>query len=141
MDRGNHANRIEDDQRKHETEGLVDGAPVMERDDRHLQEAVSVEGGLVMGAHRPLTSEPVGDAPSVDATNKLADFARWFTPSHFPTNAGALADSARSEFAPAWVVTAVEELDPDRTFDTVGELWEATGLPVNNNTGENSWLE
>lgn len=128
MDRGNHANRIEDDQRKHETEGLVDGAPVMERDDRHLQEAVSTEGELVMGAHRPLTAMPAGDEVSVDETNKLADFARWFRPSDFPTTAGSLAGSARAEFAPAWVVDAVDDLDEHLTFETVRELWEATGL-------------
>lgn len=128
MDRGNHANRIEDDQRKHEIEGLVDGAPVMERDDRHLQEAVSTEGGLVMGAHRPLTAQRAGDGESVDETNKLADFARWFRPSDFPTTAGALTESARAEFAPAWVVDAVDHLHDDLTVDTVRELWEATDL-------------
>lgn len=130
MDRSNHANRLEDEQRKHEIEGLIDGAPVMERDERHLQEAVAVEGEMVTGAHRPLTASPVGDHESVDATNKLADFARWFRPSDFPTGAGSLAESARSAFAPAWVVDAVDQLDPARNFDSVKDLWDSTDLPA-----------
>jgi hypothetical protein len=120
-DSGNLNGPLHDDQLEHEVHGLVTGSPIEGRDDDHLQQDV---GDLEPG-RRPLTDEAVGNAPSIEEMNRKSDFTRWLRPSDFPADAGTLATVARDEYAPDWVQDALDHLDHDRRFDTMGDVWDA----------------
>lgn len=122
MDRNDKTSPRADEQRKHELSGFVQGQPVARRDDAHLQE----ELGHLEPGRRPLTSEPDADGhPSIDETFDRSEFARWFRPSDMPTTVGQLKQTAQDEGAPAWVVEALDGLDPAQRYDTIGDVWEA----------------
>jgi len=112
-----------DEQREHEVQDVIKGAPVPGRDDDHLQEAI----GAMEPGRRPETAESVDGQPSIDERNQRADFARWLRPSELPTTAARLCETAREEGAPEWVVSALDDLDPDTRFETIGAAWEAVG--------------
>ena len=117
------ANPRLDDQRKHETEGLTDGAPVMERDDANLQEAPT-PGEPSSGARRPETAEPAGGARSFDESAELADLARWFAPSAFPSTVERLRAEAWAVNAPDDIVAALDAADPEARIGSATELFE-----------------
>jgi hypothetical protein len=125
-DSGNLNGPIQDEQLEHELHGLVTGSPVAGRDDDHLQQDV---GDLEPG-RQPLTGEAVGNAPSIDEINRKSDFTRWLRPSDFPGDAATLATVARDEYAPDWVQEALDGLEGDRRFSTMGEVWDAVCATV-----------
>ncbi len=121
MERGNAANPREDDQRKHETGGLVDGAPVNERRADHLQESVGLDSDPEPNpGRRPLTGEPAGDQPTPDQVARRRELSAALEPSWFPTGVAELRD--RMETAPPVLWAALSRLDDGHQLGSMGEL-------------------
>ncbi|MDY7103084.1 MAG: hypothetical protein S0880_18030 [Actinomycetota bacterium] len=118
------SNRREDEQRRRETEGLVTGAPVNERDDAHLHETPAEGEHPIAHAARPLADERAGTDRELPITEaqEVADIARWFRPSVFPVDAGGAVAEARSSGAPEWIVESIEVMADERRFESAGAL-------------------
>jgi hypothetical protein len=107
METSNSAGPRLDEDLKRETRGGLDARdPGADRE--HTEEVLRLE---VPGA-----------AP--DAVER-SDMARFLAPSVFPARPKQLLEVAQRNFAPEWVTTRLAQL-PDRPFDTVQEVWEAT---------------
>ena len=118
MERGSdkHGRRV-DEQMKHETRGLEQGAPVEPRAEESRQQEAAGEG------------QPEPDAHPVVETDAeaRADLARHLEPSVFPADRQALLTSASGQEAPASVMEILRRLPEGRTFGTLEEVWEALG--------------
>lgn len=121
MERNDKNSRRLDEQRQHEVQGLVQGAPVSSREDFKEQEGI----GPLEPGRRPETAEAVGDQPSIDEATVRAEFIRWLRPGDLPTTAPDLAAAAREDSAPDWVVQALETLDSRVWFHTTVEVYDA----------------
>jgi hypothetical protein len=75
------------------------------------------------GGDREHTDEPRSDAQ----VNERSDLARFLDPSVYPANKWRLIEDAESHFAPAWVLDRLRVLPDDAQFDTLEQVWEASG--------------
>jgi hypothetical protein len=118
MERGSdkHGRRV-DEEMKHETRGLEQGAPVEPRAEESRQQEAAGEGQPAPDAH-PLVE--------TDAEAR-ADLARHLEPSVFPADRRALLSSASGQGAPDEVMGTLQQLPEGRTFRTLEEVWEALG--------------
>lgn len=116
--------RLLDEALDHETLSLRQGSPAESRaDERRLQE----DGGD--GEPSPdalLTSSADYGGLSHDEVEARSDLARHLRPSIFPAAAPVVRQSAIELGADQQTVAALETL-PDRTYQNVGEVWEALG--------------
>lgn len=119
--------RLEDEQRRHETSGFVQGAPVEERDDVRRQESPGDGEPDMEPGRRPRTADPSGGERSPDEAADLADFARWMRPSWFPLAGDELTARVRGLGAPRWIVERLSTLDDAGVVSSPTDAWERTG--------------
>ena len=107
MDRrsNKHGPRI-DNELRHETESIVDGAPVEARAEEFREQ------------------EPLDDAQPRDPIDARAELARRLEPSVFPAERGDLLASAERQHAPDWLLDALRGL-PDAAYPTTESVWRA----------------
>ena len=117
-DRGSdkHGSRV-DEEMKHETRGLEQGAPVEPRAEESRQQEAAADG------------EPGPDArPLVESDAEArAELARHLEPSGFPTDRDGLLASASDQGAPQDVIDTLSRLPEGREYRNVEEVWEALG--------------
>jgi Protein of unknown function (DUF2795) len=119
-DRGSdkHGSRI-DEEMKHETRGLEQGAPVEPRAEESRQQEPAAEGEMAPDAR-----------PDVETLAEArAELARHLEPSVFPAAKESLLESASSQGAPNAVIGTLQRLPDGKTFRTFEEVWEALGGP------------
>jgi hypothetical protein len=110
-----HGTRI-DDEMKHETRGIEQGAPVEPRAEESRQQEAPAEG------------EPGPDARPVETeVEARSELARHIEPSAFPTGREGLLASATDQGAPQDVLDTLNRLPEGQTFQNVEEVWEALG--------------
>jgi hypothetical protein len=132
MERGSvqHGARI-DDELADGVEALVTGAPLSARDRSDLDPEAPTDGELGDDILRVTSATDPSEGPGHDLDHDVvldrSELARWLLPSHFPGDAAAIADGAREEHAPDFVLRALGRLDPAARFATFGEVWEALG--------------
>ncbi len=120
----------EDDELKHETEGMIrsgrsthaeewnDPEPVAEGDpDVDASPAGTLIGGV-----------PVGMTP--DAVVARAELARWLDRSDFPASGAQLVEAARDHRAPDAVADELARLPADEVFERMGDVVRALGYPT-----------
>jgi Protein of unknown function (DUF2795) len=109
-----------DDELKHETRPLEQGAPVESRAREDLEKEAPGDSERDVDAR---TAPPgvLGSDP-VEARRELSRFLRL---SAFPAGRDALLVEAESQQAPGPVVAALRELPAGETYDTVHEVWAA----------------
>ncbi len=117
---------MEDEQRQHEEQPFLDGAPVEERSQFRRRETAGPGEPDTDPGRRPLTAEPGPDGQSIDDRNRRADFARWTQPSWFPLDAASLSERLRNQTAPRWIVERVDQLDPATVLASPGAAWDRT---------------
>lgn len=117
-----HSPRV-DDQMVHESSGLLQGRTYGEgREEGFSHESPDDDAGA---GRRPEVDSP--NLPiDTDEVDLRAELAASLRPSAFPGTADDLRAVARDEFAPQPVLDLLDVL-PDGTYQTVGEVWEATG--------------
>lgn len=116
-----------DDERKHETEGLVRSGH-----DTHAEEWKDPEPP---GEDQPSARlEPNGDSQAgtpagmSDAdVERRSELAAHLAPATYPADRDQLRAVASEQFAPDWVVALLDSLPGGRAFDNVGEVWVAAG--------------
>ena len=124
-----HSPRI-DDQMVHEASALLQGQTFGEgREEGFIQEAPD-DPGLARRPEVPIPDSPV----QPDDLELRADLAASLRPSAFPATADELRAIAREEFALQPVLDLLDIL-PDGTYQTVAEIWEATGGEVERREG------
>jgi hypothetical protein len=119
-----HSARL-DDQLKHETRSLEQGAPIESRVREDLEKEGPADDERDVDAH---TAAPgsLGSDP-VEARRELS---RHLRASVFPASRDALLAEAESQHAPSSVHAALSALPADERYDTVHEVWAAlAGLP------------
>lgn len=120
----------EDDQLKHELEGMLrsgrsthaeewaDPEPVAEGEpDIDRAPADSLVGGV-----------PVGMSP--DAVVARAELARWLVRADFPDTGANLVEAARDHRAPDAVAEELSRLPADEVFERIGDVVRALGYPT-----------
>jgi Protein of unknown function (DUF2795) len=119
-DRGSdkHGTRI-DEEMKHETRGLEQGAPVEPRAEESRQQEAAAEG------------QPAPDTrPQIETLGEArGELARHVEPSVFPTDKDGLLASASRQSAPQDVMATLARLPDGKTFQTFEEVWETLGGP------------
>ena len=127
-----HASRL-DEQLKHETEHLVDGPPVENRDEGRMQQAAAEgEPELNPGA-RPELDEAPGIGISASDAEQRAELARHIEQSAFPGDRDALLASAEGLNAPDAVLSQLRSLPAGETYENVQAVWVALGGSVEGN--------
>ncbi|SDY54519.1 Protein of unknown function [Modestobacter sp. DSM 44400] len=120
----------EDDELKHEVEGMVragrsthaeewnDPEPVAEGEpDVDSSPADTLVGGV-----------PVGMSP--DAVVARAELARWLVRADFPNTGAVLVEAARDHRAPDAVADELSRLPADEVYERVGDVVRALGYPT-----------
>ena len=124
-----HSPRV-DDQMVHESAGLLQGRSFGEgREEGFTQESPD-DAGM---SRRPDVPMP-HSAVEPDEVELRADLAASLRPSAFPATAAQLRGVAREEFATQPVLDLLDIL-PEGTYQTVAEVWEATGGEVERREG------
>ena len=124
-----HSPRV-DDQMVHESSALLQGQSFGEgREEGFTQESPD-DPGLARRPEVPIPDSPV----QPDDVELRADLAASLRPSAFPGTAAELRAIAREEFAPEPVLGLLDIL-PEGTYQTVAEIWEATGGEVERREG------
>ena len=124
-----HSPRV-DDQMVHESAGLLQGRTFGEGREEGFTHESPDDPGL---ARRP--DVPIPDSPvQPDDVELRADLAASLRPSAFPATAAELRAVARDEFATQPVLDLLAIL-PEGTYQTVAEIWEATGGEVERRGG------
>lgn len=116
--------RLEDEQRKGETQPFVDGAPVEARGQFHRQETAGPGEPDMSPGRRPLTAQPAGGQSSIDEANKRAEFAAPMWPTWFPLKAEVLKARLEAAHAPEWIVARVAGIDPGARVKSPGHAWD-----------------
>ena len=112
-----------DEQMVHESSGLLQGRSFGEgREEGFTHEAPEDDAGAGRRPEVELPDMPV----QPDEVELRADLAASLRPSAFPATAADLRAVAREEHAPQPVLDLLDIL-PDGTYQTVAEVWEATG--------------
>ena len=120
----------EDDELKHETEGMIrsgrsthaeewnDPEPTAEGEpDVDASPADTLIGGV-----------PVGMTP--DAVVVRAELARWLDRADFPNSGALLVEAARDHRAPDAVADELSRLPADEVFERIGDVVRALGYPT-----------
>ena len=117
-----HSPRV-DDQMVHESSGLLQGRTYGEgREEGFTQESPDEDAGA---GRRPEVEAP--NMPvQPDEADLRAELAASLRPSAFPGTADDLRAVAKEQFAPQPVLDLLAIL-PNGTYQTVAEIWEATG--------------
>jgi hypothetical protein len=116
-----------DDERKHETEGLVRSGH-----DTHVEEWKDPEPA---GEDQPdARRQPAGPSqPGTPAgmsegdVERRAELAAHLAPAVYPADRDQLRAVAEAQFAPDWVVGLLDSLPTDRSFDNLADVWVAAG--------------
>ena len=116
-----------DDERKHETEGLVRSG--------HETRAEEWKGSEPAGEDQPgVRLEPNGPSqPGTPAgmsetdVERRAELAAHLAPAVYPADRDALRSVAEEQFAPDWIVALLDSLPRNRSFDNVADVWVAAG--------------
>jgi hypothetical protein len=120
-----------DDQMVHESSGLLQGRTFGEgRAEGFSHESPEDDAGAGRRPEVEIPNTPV----QPDEIELRADLAACLRPSAFPGSADDLRAVAREEFAPQPVLDLLAIL-PDGTYQTVAEVWEATGGDVERREG------
>lgn len=122
-----HSPRI-DDQLKHDTRSLLQGAPVESRAEEGREQEGPGEGDPTPDAR--LTGGRLQDDPNWPTDDQLearTELARHLEPSVFPADREALEASARRQHAPGWILDSLTALPDGRSFETTEAVWEALG--------------
>lgn len=124
-----HSPRI-DDQMVHEAAGLLQGRTFGEGREEGFTHESPDDPGLSRRPDVPIPDSPV----QPDEVELRADLAASLRPSAFPATATELREVAREEFATQPVLDLLAIL-PEGTYQTVAEIWEATGGEVERRDG------
>lgn len=127
MDRSDkHSPRI-DEELKHETAALTHGAGLEShsRDDLR-QETPDLDEGTPDPSARPDVPVPAG-ALTPEEANERAELGRVLATVRFPATREFLFQAALENHAAEPVVDRLRQLPPSQSFDTVQEIWAATG--------------
>jgi hypothetical protein len=104
-----------------DTDSIVRGSPVEARAQEARKQEPPGNGEPEPGVRRPVGVTEEGMTPGdVEARSELA---RVLEPSVFPARRDDLVEAARRRFAPDDVLGRLSRL-PDRTYGTVGEVWD-----------------
>ena len=127
MERGStqHGPRV-DDELERETRSLVQGAPVESRVEEGFEKEGPADGEPVPDARIAGDRPPPVPAMSRDEVEARSELARHLEPHRFPARPAELVAMATEQHAPEDMVISLARL-PDRTYDTVGEVWVALG--------------
>lgn len=110
-----------DEQMKHEEAAMLQGSPDEGRTEpRRGEEPGPGEGGLGV---RPEAEEPYHGAATESEIESRAALAATFPPAMFPAQRQQLIDEAEAGYADDVLLRLLRRI-PDRTYDTVGEVWD-----------------
>jgi hypothetical protein len=120
----------EDDQLKHEVEGMVrSGRSTHAEEWRDPEPAAEGEPDIDSSPADTLTGGvPRGMSP--DAVVARAELARWLDRADFPNTGAGLVEAAREHRAPDAVVDELSRLPADEVFARVGDVVRALGYPT-----------
>jgi len=121
-----HSPRV-DEELKHETRSLEQGAPVESRVEEHREQEGPGEDQPAPGAL--LTGGRTGSLDLDDAEAR-SEIARFIDPSTFPTDREGLLDDAEANNAPAAVLERLQALPGGRTYQGMPDVWAALGGTV-----------
>jgi hypothetical protein len=107
-----------DEQLEQETDSLQRGAPVSSRAEEFREQEGAGEDQRDADAR-----------PTVEPAEARAELARHLQPSIFPADRTRLLESAGEMNAPDDIVSLLDELPDDLTFNDVQAVWQALGLP------------
>jgi hypothetical protein len=120
----------EDDQLKHEIEGMVHGGR-----STHAEEWKDPEP--VAEGEPDIDSSPedilVGGVPvgmTADAVVARAELARWLDRADFPSTGPELVEAARDHRAPDSVADELSRLPDGETYERIGDVVRALGYPT-----------
>lgn len=124
-----HAPRL-DDQMKHDTASLVQGAGNVEsRVEEFREQEGPGEGEPEAGDVARIDELAPHDHLDDETLRMRADVARHLGRNTFPGDREALVASAEQHFAPNWLIEALSRLPDGEEFPTVEAVWEALGGP------------
>jgi hypothetical protein len=128
LERGSdrHSPRV-DEELKHETRSLEQGAPVESRVEEHREQEGPGEDQPASSAL--LTGGRTGSLDLDDAEAR-SEIARFIDPSTFPTDREGLLDDAEANNAPAAVLERLQALPGGRTYQGMPDVWAALGGTV-----------
>ena len=122
-----HSARV-DDAMAHDVESLLRGVPVESRSqEARLQEDPDVGPGRRFDLE-DLPPQSLGISGT--AAERRAELARHLATAGFPARREALVRAARGNFAPDWVLDALEALPEDEEYPNVQAVWQAIGGEV-----------
>jgi len=122
--------RLLDEQQKHETQGLVQGAGGTRAEEWREPEPIQQPEDDMSPPRRPPRREPgapLGITPA--DVERRSHLATWLSDAGYPAGPAKLLAHAERKNAPDAVIDAVRRL-PEMRFHNVGEVAEALGLGV-----------
>jgi hypothetical protein len=127
MERGStqHGPRV-DDELERETRSMVQGAPVESRIEEGFEKEGPADGEPVPDSRIAGDRPPPVPAMSRDEVEARSELARHLEPGRFPARPAELVAMATELHAPDDMVVSLARL-PDRTYETVGEVWVGLG--------------
>jgi Protein of unknown function (DUF2795) len=120
----------EDDQLKHEIEGMIrSGRPTHAEEWNDPEPAAETDPDIDSSpAGTLIGGVPEGMTP--DAVVARAELARWLDRADFPNTGADLVEAARDHRAPDAVVTELERLPAGETYERIGDVVRALGYPT-----------
>ena len=127
MERG--SDRIsprEDDQRKHETAAIEEGAPVEPRVEEFREQEPAGDDQPTADA-RLRGGRATAASLDLDEAEARSELAKWLAPGVFPADREALLAEATARQAPPAALRLLERLDAGIRFPNVQAVWHALG--------------
>ncbi|MCW2696161.1 MAG: uncharacterized protein JWR62_1246 [Modestobacter sp.] len=120
----------EDDQLKHEIEGMIrSGRPTHAEEWNDPEPAAETDPDIDSSPAGTLTGGvPQGMTP--DAVVARAELARWLDRADFPNTGADLVEAARDHRAPDGVADELSRLPADEVFERIGDVVRALGYPT-----------
>jgi len=119
-----------DEELEHEVQGMLKAEHATRAEEWREAEPVA-EGDP------DLTADPtgtlVGGTPvgmDADAVVRRAELARWLDRADYPNTGSGLVEAAREHRAPDAVVTELQRLPDDETYERIGDVVRALGYPT-----------
>jgi Protein of unknown function (DUF2795) len=120
----------EDDELKHEIEGMIRGGRSTHAEEwKDPEPTAEGEPDVDSSPADTLTGGvPVGMTP--DAVVARAELARWLDRADFPSRGADLVEAARDHRAPDAVADELSRLPEDEVFERIGDVVRALGYPT-----------
>ncbi|GAB3355282.1 DUF2795 domain-containing protein [Modestobacter lapidis] len=120
----------EDDELKHELEGMVRSGRTTHSEEWNDPEPTAETDPDVDAAPDSTLTGGVPEGMTQDAVVARAELARWLDRADFPNTGAELVEAARDHRAPDGVAAELERLPADAVFERIGDVVRALGYPT-----------